>query len=203
MIVIMGFMVSTSLCFAQSQITIDCAPIYSALNSYFDAMNSDHAESLLALLQGDDRFWCQDSEHIRSEYFTTHSYLLELFTNNLETVYEQLLARDKAAIDVLFRWYYYMADGVYTEEIEMVLGRIIPDAPEFFLLALSRNMAYVQRLDGILFHIEPDAIESECQELQKRYTAVSQTSNSEIEDVKYRVLALFKEEIDARCHGIH
>lgn len=200
--VFIWYMVSTSLCAAQSQVMIDCAPVYSALNSYLEDMTPEHAEQLLALLQGDNRFWCQDSQDIRSPYFTTHSYLLEVFTKNHEKIRERLLIHDEIAIDLLFRWQYYMTDGIYAEDIDALLGRIIPDASEFFLLALQRNMTHVHHVEGIVF-IDPERADSECNELQRRYTAVSQVNNLAVEDVKHHVLALFKEEIERRCDGIH
>jgi hypothetical protein len=190
---ILLIILSSTICYAQKQIEIDCAPIYSALNEYFSDMKPKNVEKIIDLISGDNLIHCQNSDSIKNEYFNTHSYLLELFRNNLEKIETRLIEKDDEALDLLFYWNYHMCSGVYSEEISSFIGSTMNIDISYFLYGLTRNMKLVDRLEPIvlldiheIFYVP----EKRCAEYEKIINSLVKINDSRLEKVKNDVLSI-------------
>lgn len=195
----------SSLCYAQKQVEKDCTQIYSALKIYFSNMQPENAEKIIDLISGDSQIHCKNSDIIRDEYFTTHSYLLELFTNNLENIKTRLNRKDEKAQDLLFYWDYFMSDGFYSEEISKVIGSAMDIDPSFFLHGLYRNKKLIDRLSPIvLMHIAESfyIAEQRCAAYEKTINSIQTINDSKLDKIKYDVLQILIQAKEEDCKAL-
>ncbi|MFX1492481.1 MAG: hypothetical protein ACFFBU_09490 [Promethearchaeota archaeon] len=167
-------------------------------------MTPKNAEKIIDLISGDNLIYCQNSDSIKNKYFNTHSYLLELFRNNLEKLKTRLIEKDDKALDLLFYWNYHMCSGVYSEEISSFIGSTMNIDMSYFLYGLTRNMKLVDGLGSfVLMDIYENFYvpEKRCAEYEKIIKSLERINDSRIEKVKNDVLSILIKAKQEECVG--
>jgi len=180
---------------------VDCSKIYNSLNRYIDTQSSENAKRLNANFTGESGYYCIDSDKIRDQYFSTHSFILEKFMNNLSKFTKRLKAEDKEAFDLFINWYWYMSDGFYSEELIKTLGGIITDHPSYFLISLNTNYKLKPTLDTesiVLFTDENDK-EKACTKIKQRGIAINGVKNKESAELKRKLSKAIDDYLVAYC----
>jgi hypothetical protein len=202
------FILATLLLFASithaEQIETDCTPLYNSFTQYFENQSPKNADQLMSHFSGGSKYRCIDSENIRSQYFSTHSFILETFTNNLEKLEPNLNAEDEKTFDLMITWYRYMTDGFYSQELLKTIGNSIVEHPKFFLKSLKRQTKYLAdiRLDTMLLSIDSASSKEECTKIRERQTAINSVQGTELESTKLMTNKLIEDHLVEYCEGL-
>ena len=102
----------------------------------------------------------------------------------------QVFSRDRVAVKLTFKLR-SIADGGFSEDLDIMLGTLVRIDPKLFLEELSSAKPEVQQLDHLLANewaIYVDRMDAQCLENQLRIKSLESIKDTSLKKIKYRCI---------------
>ncbi len=142
-----------------------------SLRAYFEYPTPKNAKSAYQYLPA--------SGHVRMKGLEIEREVLELFYTNSQILERQVISGDAESVRLAFRLL-SITDSAYTEELHILLGKIIRINPKLFLRELVANQNLVGTLDGLLGNLGEeyvDRLKAQCLENRLRQKALQSVTD--------------------------
>jgi len=144
-----------------------------ALRAYFEYPSSENAKAAYQCLP--------KSGHANMFGLDIEKETLELFYTNARLLERQVISGDAEAVRLAYRLF-SITDSAYTEELDVLLGKLIRINPRLFLSELRENQKLVG-LGGLLGNHGDeyvDLIRAQCLENRLRWKALKSVTDSSL-----------------------
>lgn len=166
-----------------------------AFEKYANYPSGANAEKVIGYLPKNNRIEFSNSDQEQE----TIEYIYDRY--QLEILERQVLSGDKPSVMLAFNLL-SIADGGFSEGIDIILGTLIRINPKLFLEGLRKHQALVGRIDGLVGnqgHIYVDRIEASCYDSQLRIDALSTVHESTLQEVKDKSIEVLRKVIRNYC----
>jgi hypothetical protein len=171
----------------------DWNALFNAFKIYLSDPSEKNAERVINSLP--------KSGHVK---FSNSKRELEIFNfvyENLETVERQVYAKNKLSTRLAFRLM-SISDGGFSDDLNIILGRLINIDPLLFLEELKLRENEIVRYDALLGNTGPELVDrpqDECKELRKRINSLRSVNEKELLNIRNRCIEELKRQIKQDC----
>lgn len=162
---------------------IDWERLYVAWEGYINYPNADNALRVYRLLPNE--------QYIRHGEMTENGKKCwYAIANNIEILEHQVISGDRAAVQLAFK-FKVIADGAFSESLNIMLGKLIRINPKMFLEELKRHYSLISGINFILrnsSNIYVDRLEAYLYEIQQRIKAIESITDPALEEIKTECL---------------
>jgi hypothetical protein len=142
-----------------------------SLRAYFEYPTPKNAKNAYQYLPA--------SGHVTMKGLEIEREALELFYTNSRILERQVISGDAESVRLAFRLF-SITDSAYTEELDILLGKLIRINPKLFLRELVANQDLIGTLEGLLGNEGEeyvDRLKAQCLENRLRQKALQSVTN--------------------------
>lgn len=171
----------------------DWNALFNAFKIYLSDPSEKNAEGVINSLP--------KSGHVK---FSNSKRELEIFNfvyDNLETVERQVYAKNKLSTRLAF-CLMSISDGGFSDDLNIILGRLINIDPQLFLKELKLRENEIVRYDALLGNTGPELVDrpqDECKELRKRINSLQSVNQKELLNIRNRCIEELNRLIKEDC----
>lgn len=128
--------------------------------------------------------------------------VFDFIYQNLKTVEKQVYARNRLSTRLAFRLM-SISDGVFSEELDIILGRLINIDPKLFLKELKLRENEIVRYDTLLGNTGTEEFvgrpQDECKELKKRIDSLRSVNDKDLLKIRNRCIEELSKQVEQYC----
>jgi len=171
---------------ANSQIEntqLDWSSLQEAFKTYAEYPSSENAMKIVEILP---------DSHVAYNGSKQEKEALDFIYNweQFRMLERQVFSRDRVAVKLAFKLR-SIADGGFSEDLDIMLGTLVRIDPKLFLEELSSAKPEVQQLDHLLANegaIYVDRMDAQCLENQLRIKSLESIKDTSLKKIKYRCI---------------
>jgi hypothetical protein len=172
---------------------VDWNDLFNAFKTYLSDPSDKNAERVINFLP--------KTGHVKFSGSKREFEVFDFIYQNLETVGRQVYAKKKLSTRLAFRLM-SISDGAFSEELDIILGRLINIDPLLFLKELKLRENEIVRYDALLGNTGEEFVDrpqDECKELRKRIDSLQSVNDKDLIQIRNRCIKELKKEIEQYC----
>ena len=177
-----------------TEVEINWLALQGAFKTYADYPSSENALKIIEILPDSNITYTgskQEKETLDFIYNWAQFRMLE----------RQVFSRDRSAVKLAFKLR-SIADGGFSEDLNIMLGTLIRIDPELFLEELKNAKPEVERLDALLANegaVYVDRMRAQCLENQLRIKSLETVKEASLENIRNRCIEILKTNYNRYC----
>ena len=164
-------------CKAKSSVTVNWAELSKAWEKYLDYPSSENARKVSKILP--------DSELVTATNSQEEINVTDTIWNTLTVLERNVYSSDISAVNLGFHLH-SIADGGFSEALDMILGALIRINAKLFLEQLQLNRPLIKRLDALVGNLVDYALTNEAARLETslRIEALKKVKDSKLRKIR-------------------
>lgn len=141
------------------------------------------------------------SGHVKYTGSNAEQEAIETIYSKFQVLERQIKARQKESVRLAFRLM-SISDGTMSEDLDIMLGKLIRMDPRLFLQELQRQDTSEDAIEGLLANLGEDLVDDQkkdCAELKKRNKALQSVKDQTLLVTRDRCLSVLKRILSKDC----
>ncbi len=172
----------------------DWGEVETALKAYVNYPSSENANRVTNALPKEHAPWGESSPSSPASQYIYEGHRFSMLEH-------QVGAAHVESVRLAFRLF-SISDGGFTEDLQIVLGKLIRPSPKLFLEELDRSAISNSYYDGLLMsngYALVDRREAQCLEAENKIEALNSVTDSKLSNIKQTAISIIEKHRSQYC----